>query len=73
VSLFISWIGRNVESEIGNALSSLSTVVHERKPLPSGKTASPDDVDEFEALPLSGASGVSRMTLPRLATSGKNA
>jgi len=45
--------------------------VHECKPLPSGKTVSLDDVDEFEVLPLSGVSRVSRMTLPRLATSGK--
>jgi hypothetical protein len=50
--------------------SPLQGQVHECKPLPSGKTASLNDVDEFEGLPRPGVSRVSRMTPPRLATSG---
>ena len=43
--------GRNVASEIGNASLALWNVVHDRKPLPRGKTALVDDgfilVSEF--------------------------
>jgi hypothetical protein len=49
-NLSTSLIGRNVVSEMGNASSAPSRVVHECKPLPRGKTPSLND--DFEVLPV---------------------
>jgi hypothetical protein len=48
--VFLTLVGRNVTSAIGNASLALWSVVHDCKPLPRGKTASLDD--GFELVPV---------------------
>jgi hypothetical protein len=50
VRAFLTLVGRNVASEIGNASLAVWSVVHDCKPLPRGKTASFGD--GFELVPV---------------------